>query len=64
MGYHALLKGISLIQGLNLHVFCLLHWQTRSLPLVPPGKPKAQAQGPEKPIQVHTCVRIGVTSAP
>ena len=64
MGYRALLQGVSLIQGLNLHVLRLLHWQTGSLPLAPPGKPKAQVQGPEKPTQVHTCVRIGVTSAP
>ena len=27
------------IQGLNLCLLCLLHWQARSLPLVPPGKP-------------------------
>ena len=23
----------------NLHILCLLHWQTSSLPLAPPGKP-------------------------
>ena len=32
VGYHALLRGIFLIQGLNLR---LLHWQTGSLPLAP-----------------------------
>ena len=26
--------------GANLSLFCLLHWQAGSLPLVPPGKPK------------------------
>ena len=25
-------------QGLTSHLFCLLHWQTSSLPLAPPGK--------------------------
>ena len=38
MGRHALLQGIFLIQGLNLHLLCLLQWQVGSL-LVPPGKP-------------------------
>ena len=28
-----------LLQGLNLHLFCLLHWQVDSLPLAPRGKP-------------------------
>ena len=27
-------------QGLNSCLLCLLHWQTDSLPLVPPGKPQ------------------------
>ena len=31
--------GIFLIQGLNLHLLCLLHWQVGSLPLAPPVKP-------------------------
>ena len=39
VGCHALLQGISLTQGLNLCLLCLLHWQVNSLPLVPPGKP-------------------------
>ena len=39
VGCHALLQGIFLIEGLNLHLLCLLHWQTDSLPLAPPGKP-------------------------
>ena len=37
-GLHALLQGIFLIQGLNLHLVYLLHWQADSLLLVPPGK--------------------------
>ena len=36
---HALLQGIFPIQGLNLCLLCLLHWQAGSLPLVPTGKP-------------------------
>ena len=35
---HALLQGIFLTQGLNLHLLCLLHWHAGSLPLVLPGK--------------------------
>ena len=44
MGCHALLQGIFLTQGQNLHLLCLLHWQVSSLPLVPPWKP------------VHCCI--------
>ena len=32
------LQGIFLIQGSNLHLLCVLHWQASSLPLVLPGK--------------------------
>ena len=39
VGCHALLRGIFLIEGLNLHLLCLLHWQAGSLPIVPLGKP-------------------------
>ena len=31
-------RGSSLIQGLNLCLLCLLHWQVGSLPLAPSGK--------------------------
>ena len=34
-----LFHGIFLTQGSNRHLLSLLHWQTGSLPLVPPGKP-------------------------
>ena len=37
MGCPALLQGIFLTQGLNPHLFHLLHWQSGSLPLAPPG---------------------------
>ena len=39
-GYHLLLHGIFLTQGLKPDLLCLLHWQARSLPLAPSGKPK------------------------
>ena len=35
-GLHALLQGIFLTQGSNLHLLCLLHWQVGSLPLALP----------------------------
>ena len=35
------LQGISLIQGWNLHLLCLLLWQASSLLLTLPGKPRA-----------------------
>ena len=37
--YIKILQEIFPAQGSNLHLFCLLHWQVDSLPLVPPGKP-------------------------
>ena len=39
VGCHFLLQGIFPIQGSNLNLLHLLHWQVGSLPLVPPGKP-------------------------
>ena len=39
VGCHALLQGIFPTQGLEPHLFSLLHWQVGSLPLAPPGKP-------------------------
>ena len=46
VGCHALLQGIFLTQGLNPRLLHLLHWQVDSLPLVPPGQPKQEIQGP------------------
>ena len=43
MGCHALLQGIFPIQGSNLHLLHLLHWQASSLPLAPLGKPRNKA---------------------
>ena len=45
VGCHALLQGIFLTQGSNLHLLHLLHWQAGSLALVPPGKPKLGITG-------------------
>ena len=39
VGFRALLQGIFLTQGLNLHLSQILHWQAGCLPLVPHGKP-------------------------
>ena len=36
---HVLLQGIFTIQGLNLCLLSLLHWEVGSLPLAPPWKP-------------------------
>ena len=36
---HFLLQGIFHNQGSNPQLWCLLHWQTGSLPPAPPGKP-------------------------
>ena len=38
-GLHFLLQGIFPTQGWNLSLLRLLHWQTNSLPLTPPGQP-------------------------
>ena len=42
MGCHALLQGIFLIQGSNLCLLHLLHWQVGSLPPVPLGRPNSR----------------------
>ena len=36
-GNHSLLQGIFCIPGLSSHLLHLLHWQSGSLPLAPPG---------------------------
>ena len=38
VGWHVLLHGIFLTQGLNSCLLCLLHREAGTLPLVPPGK--------------------------
>ena len=42
VGCHALLQGISRTHGSNPCLFCLLHWQAGSLPLMPPGNPRCK----------------------
>ena len=39
VGQHFLIQGIFLTQGLKPRLLRLLHWQTDSLPTVPPRKP-------------------------
>ena len=39
VGWHFLLQGIFLTQGLNLHLLSLLHWQANSFPLSPLESP-------------------------
>ena len=43
VGCPALFQGIFPTQGLNLHLLCLLHWQTDSLLPAPPGKPMSKS---------------------
>ena len=43
VGCHFLLQGIFPTQGSNSSLFCLLHWQGGSLPVVPPGRPVSLA---------------------
>ena len=51
VGCHFLLQGIFPTQESNPHLLCFLHWQARSLPLAPPGKPHPVSIGN---INVHT----------
>ena len=44
VGCHALLQGLFPTQGSNPHLWCLLHQQAGSLPLVTPGKPQEPHQ--------------------
>ena len=71
MGYHALLQGILLTQGLNPCLLCLMDWQVVSLLLAPPGKPCATVVfdiGGEKnwkrmhTVQIPYCSRSTVCS--
>ena len=44
VGCHDLIHGIFPTQVLNLYLLCLLHWQSCSLPLVPPVQFSSVAQ--------------------
>ena len=39
------LVAIFFLQGIELHLLHLLHWQADSLPLAPPGKPNLYSEG-------------------
>ena len=52
VGCHDLLQEISLTQGLNPCLLCLLHWQVGSLPLEPPGKPLKEHAAAAKSLQL------------
>ena len=60
VGYHALLQGIFLTQGLNLHLLCLLHWREDSLPLSHLGNPYPSA----KPLQSCPTLCNPIDSSP
>ena len=51
VGCHALLQGLFPTQGWTLHLLCLLHWQSSSLPVAPPGASKAPSDLP--PTQLY-----------
>ena len=74
VGCHALLQGMFPIQGSNLCLLCLLHWQAGSLPLAPQGslsyyavmitvlgKPTCQV---EKPPHHEGCVGLDLGEKP
>ena len=46
VGCHALLQGTFPTQGSSPRLLCLLHLQTGSLPLVPPGRPQSMVHFP------------------
>ena len=54
VGCHAFLQGIFLTQGSNPRLLCLQPWQAGSLPLAPPGKPRAWCSLEQKPLQEGT----------
>ena len=58
VGCHALLQGIFPTQGLNSRLWCLLHWQAGSLPLVPPLKPKTKLREAKLLAFVHRLVIV------
>ena len=65
VGCQFLLQGIFLIQGLNAHLFCLLHWQVGFcfvffLPLALPGKPIHLLGGSIKGLKMLLCASLAV----
>ena len=63
VGCHLPLQEIFLTQGVNLHLWYLLHWQVDSLPLAPPGKSHKESVGVHKYFSVgHVCTAYGSSS--
>ena len=60
VGCHALLQGTFLTQGSSPRLLCLLHLQTGSLPLVPPGKSQSMVHFPLN--RLKTPDILGLTS--
>ena len=62
VGCHALLQGISLTQGWNPCLLCLLYWKEDPLSLAPPGKPQDGSPSHLVPhfssVQSLSCVRL------
>ena len=56
---HALLQGIFPTQGIDLHLFRLLHWQAVSLSVAPSGKPVFYCQF--SLVQLLNCIRLFAT---
>ena len=58
MGCHFLLQGIFPAQGSKLRLLHLLHWQSDSFPLAPPGKSYAYIYITHIHIYIHICMCI------
>ena len=57
-------RGIFRMQGSNPRLSCLLHWQSCSLPLAPPGKPVSVCMGPKWWTQVFWWNTTANSSSP
>ena len=64
VGCHFLLQGISLTQGLNPCLLCLLHWHVGSLPLSPLGSPCFPEQPSTWTLPVYISVLRAIPSNP
>ena len=56
VGCHALLQGVFLTHGSDLHLLCLLYCQAGSLPLAPPGRPIGMCAHTHTHTHTHTYV--------
>ena len=64
VGCHALPQRIFPIQGLNLCLLCLLHWQVGFLPLAPSGKPFIYSAAAAKSLQSCPTLCDPIDSSP